>query len=147
MKAGYVRGVYSSSDVRRILDAFDHASCSEVVINARPQKNHDFKRLLQKLAPGDTLAVWTLDCAAPTSGDLVQLVADLNGRRIRFESISEAFVVSADSILSSAMIADAIDRIRSHGERPVRRLPRHRVVRPAPAARGEVAFLAASPAR
>jgi DNA invertase Pin-like site-specific DNA recombinase len=147
MKAGYVRGVYSSSEVRRMLDAFDHASCSEVVINARPQNNHDFRRLLEKLVPGGTLAVWALDCAAPTSSDLVQLVADLNGRRIRFESISEAFVVSADSILSPAMIADAIDRIRSPDVRPVRRLPRHRAVRPAPAARNEAAFLVASPAR
>jgi DNA invertase Pin-like site-specific DNA recombinase len=127
MKAGYVRGVYSSAQVQRILQAFNDASCGEVVINVRPQNNHLFTRLLEKLAPGDTLAVWTLGCAAGSSSDLTKLIASLNAKRIGFESIAEGLAVPAGSALSSAMIAARIDRIRSTEERPARRpIRRHR---------------------
>jgi DNA invertase Pin-like site-specific DNA recombinase len=145
MKAGYVRGVYSSAQVQRILQAFDSASCGEVVINVRPENNHLFTRLLEKLAPGDTLAVWTLDCAAGSSSDLAKLIASLNAKRIGFESISEGLVVSAGSVLSPATIAARIDRLRSIEERPARR-PVGRRPTGVPATSPEAAALVAAPA-
>jgi len=113
MKAGYVRGVYSSAEVRSIFHAFDGASCSEVIFNVRPQKNRLLERLMRKLAPGDTLMVWTLECAAPTSESLIQLILELNRRQIGFESITEGFAVSKDSNVSSSTIASRLEQVRS----------------------------------
>jgi hypothetical protein len=113
MRAGYVRGVYSSAEVRSILHAFDDASCGEVVFNVRPQKNRLLERLIGKLVPGDTLMVWTLECAAPTSESLIQLILELNRKQIGFESISEGFAVSKDSNVSPSTIASRLERVRS----------------------------------
>jgi DNA invertase Pin-like site-specific DNA recombinase len=145
MKAGYVRGVYSSTQVQRVLQAFDAASCGEVVINVRPENNHLFARLLEKLAPGDTLAVWTLDCAGSNSNDLIKLIAGLNGKRIGFESIAEGLVVPAGAELSPAMIAARIDRYRSIDERSARRAIGRRPAS-VPATNPEAAVLVAAPA-
>ncbi len=147
MKAGYVRGVYSSAQVQRILQAFNDASCGEVVINVRPQNNHLFTRLLEKLAPGDTLAVWTLGCAAGSSSDLTKLIASLNAKRIGFESIAEGLAVPAGLALSSAMIAARIDRIRPTEERPARRLIRRHRTGGGLAASPAAPALVAAPAR
>jgi DNA invertase Pin-like site-specific DNA recombinase len=146
MKAGYVRGVYTSSQVQRILQAFDDASCGEVVINVRPENNHLFTRLLEKLAPGDTLAVWTLDCAGANSNDLTKLIADLNDKKIGFESVAEGLVIHAGAELSPAMIAARIDRYRSIDERSVRRAVGRRPAS-VPATNPGTAVLVAAPAR
>ncbi len=72
-------------------DALQHAKCSEVYEEqasgkntARPQLEGCFK----SLRGGDTLVVWRLDRLGRNLNDLIRLVADLEQRKINFESLT-----------------------------------------------------------
>jgi hypothetical protein len=136
MKAGYVHGVYSPAEVQSILKAFDEASCGEVVFSVRSQTNRLLERLVRKLAPGDTLTVWTLGCACAGTDDLVELVVRLNRKRVGFESISEGFVVSSESEFSREIIAGRLDRLQSEPQLAERLRAWRRLI---PAANGQSA--------
>lgn len=113
MKAGYVSGVHSSSEVRRLISAFEKASCGQVLIDAHPEFSKQLKRLIGKLGPGDVLAIWSLDCMAAPLDDLAAFILSLNERGIGFESISQEFFIAPNSTLSAEEIRDRLMRTQS----------------------------------
>jgi hypothetical protein len=144
MKAGYARGVYSSTQLQRMLRGFEAASCAEVVIDVRPQSGRLFRNLQEKLHPGDTLAVWNYECTAGGSTELTNLIVSLQVRGIGFESLAEGLAVPTGRTLSPATIAALIERAS------MKLLPLRRRVQPTVVGGGahpEAAVLVAGPAR
>ena len=73
-------------------DALKHAQCSEVYEEQASGKNTARPQLegcLKSLRGGDTLVVWRLDRLGRNLADLVRLIADLERRKINFESLTE----------------------------------------------------------
>jgi DNA invertase Pin-like site-specific DNA recombinase len=62
----------------------DHAS------GATTAERPALKRCLKNLRPGDLLVVWKLDRLARSLRDLVQILDDLHGRGVRFQSLTES---------------------------------------------------------
>ena len=73
-------------------DALKRAKCREIYEEQASGKNTGRPQLegrLKSLREGDTLVVWRLDQLGRNLADLVRLIADLEDRKINFESLTE----------------------------------------------------------
>ena len=92
MRIGYARVSTDDQTLDLQRDALKYANCSEVYEEQASGKNTARPHLegcLKGLRGGDTLVVWRLDRLGRNLVDLVRLVADLEHRKINFESLTE----------------------------------------------------------
>lgn len=93
MIIGYARVSTQDQHAELQLDALNTAGCEQVfhekatgALRERPE----LTACLRTLRKGDTLVVWKLDRLARSLKDLVEIVHDLNGRQVGFQSLTES---------------------------------------------------------
>ncbi len=92
MRIGYARVSTEDQTLDLQRDAMKQAKCREVYEEQASGKNTGRPQLescLKSLREGDTLVVWRLDRLGRNLADLVSLIAELEQRKIDFESLSE----------------------------------------------------------
>jgi DNA invertase Pin-like site-specific DNA recombinase len=106
MRIGYRRVSTLDQNTARQLDGVvldkvfeDHASGKDT---ARPQ----LQAALEWAREGDTLVIHSMDRLARNLGDLLRIVADLTGRKVRVEFIKEALTFTGeDSPMATLMLS------------------------------------------
>ena len=89
---GYARVSTDDQTLDLQKDALKRAKCREVYEEQASGKSTDRPQLegcLKSLREGDTLVVWRLDRLGRNLADLVRLIAELEQRKINFESLTE----------------------------------------------------------
>lgn len=92
MRIGYARVSTDDQTLDLQRDALKRAKCRELYEEHGSGKNAARPQLeacLKSLRESDTLIVWRLDRLGRNLSDLVKLIADLERRRINFESLTE----------------------------------------------------------
>jgi DNA invertase Pin-like site-specific DNA recombinase len=92
MRIGYARVSTDDQTLDLQKDALKRARCREMYEEQASGKNIGRPQLegcLKSLREGDTLVVWRLDRLGRNLADLVKLIADLEQRKINFESLTE----------------------------------------------------------
>ena len=92
MRIGYARVSTDDQTLDLQKDACKRAKCRQVYEEHASGKNADRPQLaacLKSLREGDTLVVWRLDRLGRSLTDLVDLIATLEDRKVRFESLTE----------------------------------------------------------
>ena len=86
VRVGYVCGVQSPADLKKIMAAFNASDCGNVVIDAAPHRGKLLANLVKRLEVGDTLVVWD---GTPALGlpDMEGLKGQLQRRGILFEAV------------------------------------------------------------
>jgi DNA invertase Pin-like site-specific DNA recombinase len=93
MIIGYARVSTQDQNTELQADALDKAGCEQIFkekftgkLRERPELSH----CLITLREGDVLVVWKLDRLARSLKDLVEIIDDLNERKIGFKSLTES---------------------------------------------------------
>jgi DNA invertase Pin-like site-specific DNA recombinase len=92
MKIGYARVSTEEQTVGLQMDALQKAGCEAIYEEQASGKNTDHPQLsacLKALREGDTLSAWRLDRLGRNLANLIQVVNELEQRRIAFESLTE----------------------------------------------------------
>ena len=92
MRIGYARVSTDDQTLDLQKDALKRAKCREVYEEQASGKNTGRPQLegcLKSLRAGDTLVVWRLDRLGRNLADLVRLIAELEQRKVNFESLTE----------------------------------------------------------
>jgi DNA invertase Pin-like site-specific DNA recombinase len=92
MRIGYARVSTDDQTLDLQRDALKRAKCREVYEEQAIGKSTDRPQLescLKSLREGDTLVVWRLDRLGRNLADLVRLIAELEQRKVNFESRAE----------------------------------------------------------
>lgn len=92
MRIGYARVSTDDQTLDLQRDALKRAKCREVYEEQASGKSTGRPQLescLKSLREGDTLVVWRLDRLGRNLADLVRLIAELEERKINFESMTE----------------------------------------------------------
>jgi DNA invertase Pin-like site-specific DNA recombinase len=92
MRIGYARVSTDDQTLDLQKDALKRAKCREVYEEQASGKSTDRPQLegcLKSLREGDTLVVWRLDRLGRNLADLVRLIAELEQRKVNFESLTE----------------------------------------------------------
>ena len=92
MRVGYARVSNDDQTLDLQRDALKRAKCREVYEEQASGKSTDRPQLegcLKSLRAGDTLVVWRLDRLGRNLADIVRLIAELEQRKINFESMTE----------------------------------------------------------
>lgn len=100
MRIGYARISTDDQTLDLQKDALKRAKCREIYEEQASGKNTDRPQLegcLKSLRDGDTLVVWRLDRLGRNLADLVSLVANLEQRKINFESLTEKIETGSPS--------------------------------------------------
>jgi DNA invertase Pin-like site-specific DNA recombinase len=94
MKYGYARVSTDEQDPAMQLEALKKAGCEKVFtdhgISGAAIKRPALARCLKALEHGDTLTVWKLDRLGRSVRDLLNTLHDLQGRGVRFQSLTDA---------------------------------------------------------
>ena len=94
MKYGYARVSKDEQNPAMQLAALEKAGCSRTFtddgVSGAVAKRPALSRCLKALQPGDTLTVWKLDRLGRSLRDLVNLLHELQGRGVAFQSLTEA---------------------------------------------------------
>ncbi len=94
MKYGYARVSTDDQDPALQLAALKKAGCDQTFtdkgISGATTKRPALARCLKTLQSGDTLIVWKLDRLGRSVRDLLNILHDLQGREVQFQSITEA---------------------------------------------------------
>jgi DNA invertase Pin-like site-specific DNA recombinase len=93
MIIGYARVSTQDQNTELQTDALDKAGCEQIFkekftgkLRERPELSHCLKTLRE----GDVLVVWKLDRLARSLKDLVEIIDDLNERKVGFKSLTES---------------------------------------------------------
>ncbi len=92
MRIGYARVSTEDQTLDLQKDTLKRAKCREIYQEQAGGKNTGRPQLegcLKSLREGDTLVVWRLDRIGRNLADLVRLIAELEQRKINFESLTE----------------------------------------------------------
>jgi DNA invertase Pin-like site-specific DNA recombinase len=92
MRIGYARVSTDDQTLDLQRDALKRAKCRQIYEEQASGKNNGRPQLegcLKSLREGDTLVVWRLDRLGRNLADLVRLIAELEHRKINFESLTE----------------------------------------------------------
>lgn len=92
MLIGYARVSREDQHLELQLDALNAAACDRIFTDKRSgvQKvRQGLEDALSHLRPGDTLVVWKLDRLGRTVKQLVDLVEELESRKISFKSVKD----------------------------------------------------------
>ena len=106
MKYGYARVSTDEQNPALQLAALKKAGCCETFtdhgISGTAKKRPALLRCLKTLQPGDTLTVWKLDRLGRSVRDLLNILHELQGRGVRFQSLTEA--IDTDTPTGRAML-------------------------------------------
>lgn len=95
MKYGYARVSSKTQDYLAQVDALKAAGCEKVFSEKQSGKSRDgrpeFAKLMKALLPGDTVVVTKLDRLARSSRDLHNILHDLEGLSVGFQSLGESW--------------------------------------------------------
>lgn len=92
MLIGYARVSREDQKLELQLDALNSAGCDRIFSDKKSGSLKSRKGLedaLSHLRPGDTLVVWKLDRLGRTVKQLVELVEELESRKINFRSVKD----------------------------------------------------------
>jgi DNA invertase Pin-like site-specific DNA recombinase len=92
MRIGYARVSTEDQTLDLQKDTLKRAKCREIYEEQASGKNTGRPQLegcLKSLREGDTLVVWRLDRLGRNLADLIRLIAELEQRKINFESLTE----------------------------------------------------------
>lgn len=93
MLIGYARVSTQDQNPELQLDALTAAGCEQIFQEKQSGKSRERPELetcLKVLRSGDTLVVWRLDRLGRSLTDLVQIVHDLELRKVGFQSLNES---------------------------------------------------------
>ncbi len=93
MKIGYARVSTIEQNLSLQRDALKAAGCGKIIedkASGGKVKRDGLERALEMLRPGDTLAVWRLDRLGRSLKHLIELMGELEGQGIGFQSTTEA---------------------------------------------------------
>jgi DNA invertase Pin-like site-specific DNA recombinase len=93
MRIGYARVSTEEQNTSLQIDALTNAECQQIFEEKVSGKSKDRPELdvcLKVLREGDTLVVWRLDRLGRSLEHLVQIVRDLESRKIGFQSLTES---------------------------------------------------------
>jgi DNA invertase Pin-like site-specific DNA recombinase len=92
MRIGYARVSTEDQNLTLQLDALKKAECDQVFQDQMSGTRADrpgLKDALSHLRPGDTFVVWKLDRLGRGMKALVDLVTELEGRKVNFQSLTD----------------------------------------------------------
>src|SRR5580704_15258027 len=92
MRIGYARVSTDDQTLDLQRDALKQAKCRQIYEEHASGKNANRPQLdgcIKSLREGDTLVVWRLDRLGRNLADLVRLIAELEQRKVNFESLTE----------------------------------------------------------
>lgn len=90
---GYARVSTAEQDPALQHDALRAAGCARIFTDTASGAADDrpeLARLLERLLPGDTVVVWRLDRLGRSLRHLIDVVTDLDARRVGFRSLTES---------------------------------------------------------
>jgi DNA invertase Pin-like site-specific DNA recombinase len=93
MKIGYARVSMQDQNLNLQRDALKAAGCGKIIedkASGGKVKRDGLDRVLEMLRPGDVLAVWRLDRLGRTLKHLIELMGELEGQGVGFQSTTEA---------------------------------------------------------
>ena len=93
MKIGYARVSTIEQNLSLQRDALKAAGCGKIIedkASGGKVKRDGLERVLEMLRRGDTLAVWRLDRLGRSLKHLIELMGELEGQGIGFQSVTEA---------------------------------------------------------
>lgn len=93
MRIGYARVSTDDQNTSLQMDALKSAGCNQIFEEKVSGKNKDRPELdvcLKVLRDGDTLVVWRLDRLGRSLEHLVQIIHELEDRKIGFQSLTES---------------------------------------------------------
>ena len=93
MKIGYARVSTIEQNLSLQRDALKAAGCGKIIedkASGGKVKRDGLERMLEMLRRGDTLAVWRLDRLGRSLKHLIELMGELEGQGIGFQSVTEA---------------------------------------------------------
>ena len=93
MKYGYARVSKDEQNPAMQLAALEAAGCRQTFtdegVSGAVAKRPALSRCLKALQPGDTLTVWKLDRLGRSVRDLLNVLHELQGRGVEFQSLTE----------------------------------------------------------
>ena len=81
-------------ELRDEMGALEEAGCERIVLDnslSPTPSTGTLGAVISRLADGDSLIVWSLDCVAGSMPELVELILQLDSRNVRFRSLKEDF--------------------------------------------------------
>ena len=93
MKIGYARVSTIEQNLNLQRDALKAAGCGKIIedkASGSKVKRDGLERVRELLRPGDVLAVWRLDRLGRSLKHLIELMGELEGQGIGFQSTTEA---------------------------------------------------------
>jgi DNA invertase Pin-like site-specific DNA recombinase len=93
MRIGYARVSTTEQNLDMQRDALKRAGCEKIIEDtASGGKVHrsGLDRVREMLRPGDVLAVWRLDRLGRSLKHLIEMMAELEGEGIGFQSVTES---------------------------------------------------------
>jgi DNA invertase Pin-like site-specific DNA recombinase len=93
MKIGYARVSTKDQDTAAQEEALKAAGCSKVfkeTASGGKWERAELHRMIDQLRAGDTVVVWKLDRFSRSLRDLLQLLAQLEGLGVGFQSLTES---------------------------------------------------------
>jgi DNA invertase Pin-like site-specific DNA recombinase len=95
MKYGYARVSSKTQDYLAQVEALKAAGCEKVFSEKQSGKSRDgrpeFAKLMKALLPGDTVVVTKLDRLARSSRDLHNILHEMEGLSVGFQSLGESW--------------------------------------------------------
>lgn len=93
MLIGYARVSTQDQNLDSQLDALNKAGCQQIFeekITGKQKDRPELSICLRTLREGDVLVVWKLDRLARSLKDLVEIISDLDERKVGFKSLTES---------------------------------------------------------
>ncbi len=93
MKIGYARVSTGDQNPTLQLAALKKEGCKKIFTDKASgvlRKRPELEKCLKRLNAGDVLIVWKLDRLGRSLRDLITLLDDLKGQRVRFKSLTES---------------------------------------------------------
>lgn len=94
MNIGFLSSTATMEELRDEMGALEEAGCERIVLDnslSPTPSTGTLGAVISRLADGDSLIVWSLDCVAGSMPELVELILQLDGRNVRFRSLKEDF--------------------------------------------------------
>jgi len=92
MKIGYARVSTSEQDTQLQLDALHAVGCERIYEEKQSGAKTDrpeLQQCLKSLREGDVLIVWKLDRLGRSLQHLIEVISDLDSRKVGFQSVTE----------------------------------------------------------
>jgi DNA invertase Pin-like site-specific DNA recombinase len=106
MRIGYRRVSTTDQNTARQLEGVQVDKVFEDFASGKDTSRPQLQAALEWAREGDTLVCWSMDRLARNLGDLLRIVADLTGRKVRVEFCKEALTFTGeDSPMATLMLS------------------------------------------